>query len=706
MAERSGLTVGYEKIADIPDLHGRPAALQEVKVVPGSGALAALDTGGVVWVVEDGAALATPLVDLRGAGVGFSDVGREAGLRSIAFHPDFAKAGTAGYGKLYLGYSATIESAPAGVRLFDWPGQTVFHEVVAEFTVADPAAPVVDPSTRRELYRLEQEFVNHNLGTLAFDTDAPPSDPDYGLLHVSHGDGGGAYGPFDLAQDPATPHGSILRIDPLGGGPGAAYGVPQGNPGIPGALPETFAYGFRNAQHFEFTDGLLWASDIGQQEREEINIVLPGGNYGWNLREGTLALDGREAVPLPADDAALGLHYPIAELPHSLSQGLGFAVGGGYVYGGDGVPSLEGAYIFSVFSDGRVYTIPATDLDAVLADGRIAPDEGRVALRLSLVEDDGSPTGFDAQVDNPGGRADLRFAEDAMGEILFFGKHRGEILRIVDPGPEVVTFDGPARHYILRLDGAREAFEIENKAGGTTPFDSFAAVDLLAFADGFSFVAQGRVDLRAMTGAATLAEDRLESLAELYIACFDRAPDALGLYFWADALAGGLTLEEAARQFLTQPEYAALYPQGQDTAAFVAAVYDNVLGRDFDEVGRDFWVAALDGGGVTRDGFLLEFLDGARRPPPPGAPQDAIDQRIADRGYLSDKVDLGLYYAVTKGLSDVEAADAVMDLFDGTPAGLAAAVAAVEARHAEALDPAEGEFLVTLSGVIDDPFAG
>lgn len=100
----------------------------------------------------------------------------------------------------------------------------------------------------------------------------------------------------------------------------------------------------------------------------------------------------------------------------------------------------------------------------------------------------------------------------------------------------------------------------------------------------------------------------------------------------------------------------------------------------------------LDSGSVSRDQFILEVLRGVK----PGTPDD---------GYLDTKVDIGAYFAIHKGMSDTDNASTAMALFDGTNASVDAAVAAIDGHYADALDPDNGEFLLQVVGVLDEPFA-
>ena len=89
--------------------------------------------------------------------------------------------------------------------------------------------------------------------------------------------------------------------------------------------------------------------------------------------------------------------------------------------------------------------------------------------------------------------------------------------------------------------------------------------ELLEFGDGASFGAEGAVNLAILEGAKRLSSDQFVELVELYVAYFDRAPDALGLLFWANALADGVSMREIAELFFDQPETQALIPAGTET---------------------------------------------------------------------------------------------------------------------------------------------
>jgi glucose/arabinose dehydrogenase len=333
-------SLGVEPVADgftSPVAFETPAGLDWGVVV---------DQPGVVYrVAADGST--SPYLDLRDRIV---DVGgySERGLLGLAFHPAFADDG-----RLYVRYSAPRRSGtPAGYS----------HTfVLAELTV-DPAARRVETVRERTVLEIPQPQSNHNAGAVAFGPD--------GYLYVGVGDGGGA-------NDRGTGHvadwydrvpggngqdvrenllGSILRIDVDAGDGDRGYGVPGDNPlvGEPG-LDEQYAWGFRNPWRFSFDGSDLYAADVGQNRYEEVDLVVRGGNYGWNVREGTrcFGVDGDCPDRTPDGDP---LREPVVEYAHDGPGASGVAVIGGYRYRGEAIPGLRGRYVFADWrSRGRLF---------------------------------------------------------------------------------------------------------------------------------------------------------------------------------------------------------------------------------------------------------------------------------------------------------------------------------------------------------------
>ena len=242
------------------------------------------------------------------------------------------------------------------------------------------------------------------------------------MLYASLGDAGAAHDPRDFGQSLAAPHGAIIRIDPLGGDGSRGYGVPADNPfvGEAGVAPEIWAYGLRHAQQFSWdTDGRMFMGDIGQNVVEEVNLGVPGANYGWRLREGTFGtgytLTPRRpgpAYPPPAQDDRPFV-YPVAQYDHD----EGYAVSGGFVYRGEAIPELQGQYVFTDFPRGRVFYIDADGL----VPGQLAEiRELRLIIdgeERDLVEAAGIPNTY-----APGDRADARLGIDSAGELYLLTK--------------------------------------------------------------------------------------------------------------------------------------------------------------------------------------------------------------------------------------------------------------------------------------------
>lgn len=266
-------------------------------------------------------------------------------------------------------------------------------------------------------------------------------------------------------------------------------------------------------------------------------------------------------------------------------------------------------------------------------------------------------------------------------------------------GLDLAYFQGNQSSYTLTI--AADTITVHDRRADGTGTDTLRNIELVEF---YSDSDRSTLDLEEVAGVAGLAAADFETVIELYIAYFNRAPDALGLNFWAASFARGTTLEEMASLFIDQDETRATYSENLSNEDFATAVYDNVLGRVPDQAGFDFWVGLLNSGTVVRDQFILGVLEGAKADPAPDATQDFIDQQLADRDYLATKTDIGALYAVHRGMSDVSNAISVMSQFDGSANSVSAAVAEVERFHSEALDPETGAFLMPLVGVLDNPF--
>jgi glucose/arabinose dehydrogenase/plastocyanin len=331
--------VALELVAD-----GFTAPLGAVAAPDGSGRLFIVDQTGVVRIIEaNGTMITRPFLDVTNEMVELSPAYDERGLLGFAFHPNYTENG-----KVYAYYSAPLRDEAPG----DWDHTSR----IAEFTVSatDPLVTMI--GTERVLLEVDQPQANHNGGQIAFGPD--------GYLYIALGDGGGAADvdtghPSDgNGQNTTTLLGSILRIDVDGEQP---YAIPADNPFENGTfgLPEIFAYGFRNPYRFSFdtlNGGDLYAGDAGQNRWEEVDIVDLGGNYGWNLKEGTHCFDPEDPNATPAECPDTGIRGeplidPIIEYQNAgVEGGIGKAVVGGYVYRGSAIAGLEGKYVFGDWS--------------------------------------------------------------------------------------------------------------------------------------------------------------------------------------------------------------------------------------------------------------------------------------------------------------------------------------------------------------------
>mgnify|MGYP002624578140 CR=1 FL=1 len=189
-------------------------------------------------------------------------------------------------------------------------------------------------------------------------------------MYSGLGDVGAANDPHKNGQNLGTLLGSILRIDVDSKSPGLAYGIPSDNPfvGQKGARGEIWAYGFRNIWRLAFDSktGVLWAADVGQNLWEEIDIVVKGGNYGWNLREATHPFGPQGSAPRK------DLIEPIWEYDHQ----VGKSITGGLVYRGKKIPELVGAYVYADYVTGKIWALKY-DFDKKEVVSNIAmPTEG------------------------------------------------------------------------------------------------------------------------------------------------------------------------------------------------------------------------------------------------------------------------------------------------------------------------------------------
>jgi len=246
--------------------------------------------------------------------------GGEQGLLGLAFHPNYRNNGY-----FYVDYVA------------DNPRRTI----IARYTVNANDPDQADRNSELILLEVSQPFTNHKGGQLELGPD--------GYLYIGLGDGGSSGDPFGNGQNRSALLGKILRIDVNSPSAGRNYGIPVDNPfagNILGYREEIYAYGFRNPWRFSFdsSTGTLWVADVGQSQREEIDIVEKGKNYGWNIMEGSLTY---------SSGSQAGLELPVWE--YGRDQGV--AIIGGYIYRGSTSIGLTGAYIYGDYGSGKIWAL-------------------------------------------------------------------------------------------------------------------------------------------------------------------------------------------------------------------------------------------------------------------------------------------------------------------------------------------------------------
>ena len=392
----------------------------------GSGRVFVADSRGKLWAV-DRAGTATLFLDLaqaRGGKIVFETSTMYLGLRTFAFHPDFAIAGRPGFRRLYT-VNTEVPEVPPGVPVLRDPAIPVYyHDVIAEWQV-DPADPSwVDPGSRREVLRISQWNRGHNTDQLMFKPSLRPGMAGYGQMYITVGDGKNNPSftdPYDQAQNPKSPLGKILRILPLQQG-SRSYAVPKANPFVGNSawLPEIWALGLRHPEFlcFDPARGKMIVANIGQDQVEALYLGAAGANYGWPAREGTFVtnrLDENELFTLPPDDASFGYTYPVAQYDHD----EGVAICGGFVYRGSAIPALYGHYLFGDIVSGRVFSVPVSTLRrgslATIREVSLLQDGVAVTLRGLL---------------GTTGRVDLRFGQDQAGEMYLMTKQDGMIRKL------------------------------------------------------------------------------------------------------------------------------------------------------------------------------------------------------------------------------------------------------------------------------------
>ncbi len=337
--------------------------------------------GGEVLIVDGGPLRA--FLDVGGlVGGGF-----EGGVKSVAFHPDYAANGF-----FFIHYSDVLGDS-----------------VIARYQVSAGDPDVADAGSAAILITVDQTTDLHRGGQLQFGPD--------GYLYIALGDGGPQTDTECHAQRPDTLQGKLLRIDvDQNVGTPPFYGIPPDNPfgGAGEPAPEVWALGLRQPWRFSFDrlTGDLYLGDVGQFDREEIDFQpaasAGGENYGWRIMEGTLCHDPDPIDPdcPPSTPSCFDPAFTDPVLDYPLTDG-NCSVTGGYVYRGHQLAALAGRYLYGDWCSGNIWATEASS------------GWSSELLPISL----------------PGVTS---FGEDAAGNL--YATDGSELFRVDDPG--AVFFDG------------------------------------------------------------------------------------------------------------------------------------------------------------------------------------------------------------------------------------------------------------------------
>lgn len=290
----------------------------------GDDRLFVVEKAGRIRIIEDGAVMPTPFLDITGpvdAGAG------ERGLLGLAFDTEYDTNG-----RFYVNYTADAGGGDSKVARYEVSGNPDVADAGSGFT----------------LLTIDQPYANHNGGQVAMGPD--------GYLYASFGDGGSGGDPQGNGQNTDTLLGSIVRIDPVTGN------AAPDNPfvGGPGA-DEIWAYGLRNPWRFDFDErtGDMFIADVGEGSWEEIDRIpagVGGLNFGWNEREG--------AHCYVSNCETTGLTDPIVEYAHQANPCSG-SITGGKVYRGNDLPQLRGHYFYIDYCKGGLRSFAWEDGEVV-----------------------------------------------------------------------------------------------------------------------------------------------------------------------------------------------------------------------------------------------------------------------------------------------------------------------------------------------------
>jgi hypothetical protein len=430
------------------------------------------DLNGPLYIFDKNTKSPTVYLDLNGRGTRSGlfhrftfEQGFAAGFISFRFDPDYTANG-----KFYTVHmeepAATAAAAPDNksfpgfntggyevTKAITTPGDIQREAVLIEWTDSKTSNATFE-GTAREVLRLQLNTRIHPMGDIIFNPNARRGDPEWRVMYIGSGDSGSGEQQTAMRTNPQrldTLVGKILRIipdlkehaDSSTVSDNGRYRIPNDNP-----FKEIWAYGLRNPHRLSWDGNTLIAATVGLHTWEVAYIIRKGANYGYPLREGNETLKQDNATTaLPAQDivGTAAPTYPVLQYAHNKEGGD--AISGGFVYRGSALPALRGKYIFGDITTGRVWYADLAEM--------MAADDGKPSTMAQLHElkirwngttyDTMFPIVEKAYHDRGGqdpdlpgtstvsatGRADIRFAVDAAGELYILSKSDGVIRSVV-----------------------------------------------------------------------------------------------------------------------------------------------------------------------------------------------------------------------------------------------------------------------------------
>ena len=326
------------------------------------------------------------------------------------------------------------------------------------------------------------------------------------------------------------------------------------------------------------------------------------------------------------------------------------------------------------YDSGTYFSVMVTQ-NFAMTGGRTTPDVPG--------QQDRAPETIAGQTDAPALLVGTATAENligTMGDDTITGSGGNDIISGGD-GIDTAVYMNEMSNYGLTIgDGS---ITIEDRSGDHG-IDTLNSIENLEFSGSL-------FELHRFVNVSTLTESDMLAFCELYVAYFNRAPDATGLLFWGSQLADGMSMIDIARQFYTSSETNLLYDGIENAGDFVTAVYSNVLGRDPDTDGLEYWVNALDSETVDQASFILSMIDGAK----------AATGSEADAQHLETKAEIGAYYAVVHGLNNGSMAKTAMQTYNGTLNSVVETKQIID-DHVEMVTTAgDMEFTISVTGLAD-----